>query len=68
MKCPRCGAENNHVIDSRDKGDYQKRRRRCRECHTVFKTYEYFVPKRVTTRPMPEWAKRKESKNGRNDV
>lgn len=68
MKCPKCGADNNCVIDTRDKETYHLRRRRCGECNTVFKTYEYFVPERVTTRPMPEWAKRKESKNGRNDV
>lgn len=60
MKCPNCGADNNRVIDTRDKGERHIRRRRCANCYTVFKTYEYFVAERVTTKPMPEWAKRKE--------
>lgn len=68
MKCPKCGADNNRVIDTRDRETFHLRRRRCIECNTVFKTYEYFVPERITTKPMPEWAKRKELGNGRDHV
>lgn len=68
MKCPNCGADNNRVSTTKDNGDFQFRRRKCLTCGSYFKTREFFVDKRVTTRPMPEWAKRKEIGDGRDDV
>ena len=68
MKCPNCGADNNKVTDTKHKGDFQLRRRKCFNCGVYFKTREFFVDKRVTTRPMPTWVKRKELEDGRDIV
>lgn len=42
MRCPKCGANNTHVIDSRlqDKSNAIKRRRECKNCGHRFTTYE----------------------------
>ena len=42
MKCPFCGADDTHVIDSRvnEEGDSIRRRRRCASCDKRFTTYE----------------------------
>lgn len=43
MKCPICGCENNHVVDSRSltKENGIRRRRECEKCKNRFTTYEY---------------------------
>ncbi len=42
MKCPFCGLDNTHVVDSRPADDNRsiRRRRRCAECGRRFTTYE----------------------------
>ena len=42
MKCPFCGSDNNHVIDSRPAEDDNsiRRRRICDDCKKRFTTYE----------------------------
>ena len=41
MKCPYCGCENHHVVDSRTTSDGEIRRRReCESCKNRFTTYE----------------------------
>ena len=42
MRCPRCGADNDRVIDSRSsvEGDIIRRRRECLKCAARFTTYE----------------------------
>ena len=42
MKCPRCGCDDNKVVDSRagKDGDVIRRRRECISCHRRFTTYE----------------------------
>lgn len=42
MKCPFCGADDTHVVDSRvsEEGDSVRRRRRCARCEKRFTTYE----------------------------
>jgi len=42
VKCPRCGADNDHVVDSRQVRDGQaiRRRRECDACGERFTTYE----------------------------
>lgn len=42
MICPKCGSNQNHVVDSRPyKNDqYIKRRRECLKCGELFNTYE----------------------------
>lgn len=58
MKCPYCGNTDDKVIESRKKGNYQSRKRRCNQCNRVFKTLEYFaINEKVTTKPMPNWVK-----------
>lgn len=32
MRCPKCGAADVYVVDSRDKGEYIRRRRKCERC------------------------------------
>jgi len=43
MKCPRCGAEEDRVVDSRpaQEGAAVRRRRECLSCNERFTTYEY---------------------------
>jgi transcriptional repressor NrdR len=43
MRCPYCGADNDHVIDSRSMGGGSsiRRRRECLECSRRFTTYEH---------------------------
>lgn len=42
MRCPRCGHDDNKVVDSRvsREGDVTRRRRECLACHSRFTTYE----------------------------
>lgn len=39
LRCPKCGADT-EVVDSRDKGDYYRRRRACKACRWRFNTAE----------------------------
>jgi transcriptional repressor NrdR len=43
MRCPYCGSDNDHVIDSRSLlgGTSIRRRRECTECNRRFTTYEH---------------------------
>ena len=44
MKCPFCGSEKHHVVDSRTTSDGEIRRRReCQSCDNRFTTYERVV-------------------------
>ncbi len=49
MKCPRCGADNDHVVDSRQVHDGRavRRRRECDACGERFTTYEYVEARTV---------------------
>lgn len=49
MKCPRCGANDDRVVDSRESGEGQviRRRRECSVCFHRFTTYE-----RIETTPL----------------
>ncbi len=49
MKCPRCGANEDRVVDSREsaEGRHVRRRRECAACELRFTTYE-----RVETTPL----------------
>lgn len=42
MRCPKCGSQDDKVIDSRSNGDggQIRRRRECLKCETRFTTYE----------------------------
>src|SRR2546425_12440259 len=42
MRCPKCGSQDDKVIDSRSSGDggQIRRRRECLQCATRFTTYE----------------------------
>lgn len=42
MRCPRCGADNDRVVDSRTSADGSaiRRRRECLECYLRYTTYE----------------------------
>jgi transcriptional repressor NrdR len=40
MHCPKCGADESKVIESRDTGDSVRRRRECLECGNRYTTYE----------------------------
>jgi transcriptional repressor NrdR len=42
MRCPKCGSQDDKVIDSRSSGDgvQIRRRRECLQCNTRFTTYE----------------------------
>ena len=40
MRCPFCGANSAHVIDTREVSDGIRRRRECMNCHQRFTTYE----------------------------
>lgn len=46
MRCPTCGAHENHVVDSRpaDEGRAIRRRRECDSCESRFTTYERLEP------------------------
>ena len=41
MKCPKCGADQFMVVDSRPCKDGIRRRRQCVACEHRFSTYEY---------------------------
>ena len=43
MKCPKCGVDNNKVVDSRSRQRTQYRRRMCQNCGEKFSTTEYYV-------------------------
>ncbi len=45
MRCPKCGAQKDKVVDSRagDDGAVIRRRRQCLRCHTRFTTYEQLI-------------------------
>ncbi len=47
MKCPRCGADDDKVVDSRSvrEGLAVRRRRECTACQECFTTYEYIEAK-----------------------
>lgn len=42
MNCPRCGSNQVMVIDSRNKDNCVKRRRRCLDCFETFGTIEIY--------------------------
>ena len=46
MRCPRCGADNDKVVDSRGSKEEPvvRRRRECQECGGRFTTIESIVP------------------------
>src|SRR5690349_1746215 len=54
MRCPKCGAQDDKVIDSRSSGDGSqiRRRRECLDCGARFTTYEqvFHDPMRVKKR------------------
>ena len=43
MKCPFCGSDDSHVIDTRSSGERIRRRRECGACKKRFTTYERVV-------------------------
>ena len=49
MKCPNCGANESHVIESRRRPDFIYRRRRCVKCGCRFITHETVI------RPCSDW-------------
>jgi transcriptional repressor NrdR len=50
MRCPRCGADNDKVVDSRGSKEEPvvRRRRECQECGGRFTTIESIVPDELT--------------------
>ncbi|MDR0955747.1 MAG: transcriptional regulator NrdR [Candidatus Nomurabacteria bacterium] len=40
MRCPKCGAGDSKVVESRDSGESIRRRRECLKCGARFTTYE----------------------------
>ncbi|MEA2031141.1 MAG: transcriptional regulator NrdR [candidate division Zixibacteria bacterium] len=50
MKCPKCGYEEDRVVDSRrsQDGSAIRRRRECLKCKYRFTTYEYVEHRQVT--------------------
>ena len=46
LKCPKCGIIDTIVVDSRDYGEYIRRRRKCRKCGHKQTTYERVKSKR----------------------
>ena len=50
MRCPRCGADNDKVVDSRGSKEEPvvRRRRECQECGGRFSTIESIVPDELT--------------------
>ena len=56
LKCPSCEWRKSAVLDSRNRGEYQYRRRACPECGTRFTTREYFEGNPIpSVRPFPNW-------------
>ena len=49
MRCPNCGSDNDHVIESRKRTDYIYRKRQCTDCGCRYLTHEIFM------RPCSEW-------------
>jgi transcriptional regulator NrdR family protein len=45
MNCPKCGSDNNQVVDSRDQVDAIRRRRKCLHCFARFTTMEIHAVK-----------------------
>ena len=43
MKCPKCGIDNNIVIDTRERKDFHRRVRQCINCGHKFATREEVV-------------------------
>lgn len=43
MRCPFCGSDDSHVIDTRSSGERIRRRRECVSCQKRFTTYERVV-------------------------
>ena len=56
MKCPKCGAENHRVVETRVEPAYVMRYRLCRECGESFRTHERQVwaagPNKWSTTPV----------------
>lgn len=52
MRCPKCGAQKDKVVDSRSGGDGAliRRRRQCLRCHTRFTTYEQLIRETLRVR------------------
>ena len=46
LKCPKCKISDTVVVDSRDHGDYIRRRRQCLNCGLRQTTFERVEPKR----------------------
>lgn len=46
LKCPKCRISDTVVVDSRDHGDYIRRRRECLNCGFRQTTFERIEPKR----------------------
>ena len=44
MQCPHCGHGKHQVIDTRDRGETVRRRRKCVDCEQRFTTYEHVAP------------------------
>lgn len=57
MKCPKCGLDNNMVIDTRERKDFHRRVRQCIECGHKFYTREVVVDTGYTVeeKPAPKW-------------
>ena len=51
MKCPKCGAIESQVKDSRPYQDWIRRRRKCLTCAHLFTTYERIEKEEETLKP-----------------
>lgn len=58
MRCPICDCSDMKILDSRKRDKYVWRRRECKNCLTVFTTYETIDFKRL-----PDYLKRKVMSN-----
>ena len=41
VRCPECGSSRHQVLDTRQRGNAIRRRRRCKNCKQTFYTMEY---------------------------
>lgn len=47
MKCPHCGAEGNHVVETKSVEKFLRRRRECYKCGKRWTTYEVSINPKV---------------------
>lgn len=72
MICPKCGKDNNIVMDSRESNDSVIRRRKCLSCEYRFTTYEKYCPNaqmlsKITGNGRREIMRLKLQREGKND-